>query len=61
MTEGVIVMIAATRKLKEMCMVDGRVDSACMSVEYEAMMIGGSGGNIGSGGAGALVLLFEGW
>lgn len=49
MTEGVMVMIAAIKKLKAECIVDGRVDSACMRVEYEAMMIGGSGGKSGSG------------
>jgi hypothetical protein len=32
MTDGVIVMMAATRKLNEMWIVDGRVDKACMIV-----------------------------
>jgi len=49
-TEGVNVITAAIRKLKAVCIVDGNVDMTCMSVEYEAMMIGGNGGKLGSGG-----------
>jgi len=49
-TEGVIVMTAAIKRLKPVCIIDGRVDMACMSVEYEAIIIGGSGGKLGSGG-----------
>lgn len=47
MTEGVIVITAATTKLKAECMLDGRVESACSKVVYDAIMIGGSGGRAG--------------
>ena len=49
-TEGVMVMTAAIKKLKAVWIVDGKVDMACMRVEYEAMIIGGKGGKLGSGG-----------
>jgi len=48
MTEGVIVMIAATKKLKAECIVDGSVERACIRVEYDAMIMGGNGGKSGS-------------
>ena len=44
MTEGVIVLSAATMKLNAAWIVVGKIDRACMSVVYEAMMIGGKGG-----------------
>ncbi len=40
-------MTAATRKLKLLWIVEGRVERAWRSVEYEAMMMGGSGGRAG--------------
>lgn len=61
MTEGVIVMIAAKRKLNAECIVLGRVESACMRVEYDAMMIGGRGGKSGSGANSAAELPTAGW
>jgi hypothetical protein len=48
MTEGVIVMITATMKLNAEWIVDGNVENACMSVVYEAIIIGGRGGKAGS-------------
>jgi len=61
MTEGVMVMMAANRKLKEVWMVDGRVERACIRVEYDAMMIGGNGGKSDSAGTGTDCDGFEGW
>ena len=46
-TEGVMVMMAATRKWKAECVVVGSVESAWIKVVYDAMMIGGRGGNSG--------------
>lgn len=46
-TEGVMVIIAASMKLKVEWIADGRVDKAYMIVLYDAMMIGGSGGKSG--------------
>lgn len=62
MTDGVIVMMAATKKLNAEWTVVGSVDRACIKVEYEAMIIGGSGGKLGSGG-GVVALMdpWEGW
>jgi hypothetical protein len=56
-----MVMIAANRKLKEVWMVDGRVERACIRVEYDAMMIGGNGGKSDSAGIGTDCDGFEGW
>jgi hypothetical protein len=47
MTEGVMVMMAATMNVKAERMVDGRVDRACIKVVYEAIIIGGKGGKSG--------------
>jgi len=47
MTEGVIVMIAAKRKLNAECRFVGKDENICIRVEYDAMIIGGSGGNSG--------------
>ncbi len=51
MTEGVIVWKAAQRKVKLECTADGRVDRRYTIVLYEAMMIGGNGGNSGGSAA----------
>ena len=48
MTEGVIVMMAATKKLEAECIVEGSVERACIRVEYDAIMMGGRGGKSGS-------------
>jgi hypothetical protein len=48
MTEGVIVMIAPTIRLKPVWMMEGNEPSAWRSVVYEAMMMGGKGGRAGS-------------
>lgn len=44
MTDGVIVWKAAYRNANDECSAVGNELSRCMSVEYEAMMMGGSGG-----------------
>ena len=44
---------AAWRKVKLECTAEGRVERRWMSVEYEAMMIGGKGGNSGCDSAAA--------
>lgn len=60
MTDGVIVIMAATMKLKARCIVEGNVERACIKVEYDAMIIGGSGGKSGSIDD-AISVGFEGW
>jgi len=56
-----MVIMAAKMKLKDVWMVDGSVERACIRVEYDAMMIGGSGGKSGSAGTGTDWEGFEGW
>lgn len=51
MTDGVMVMMAPTMRLKPVWAMVGREPNAWRSVVYEAMMIGGSGGSAGSEGA----------
>lgn len=51
MTEGVMVMIAPTIKLKPVWMIEGNEPKAWRRVVYDAMMIGGRGGRAGSGAA----------
>lgn len=53
MTLGVIVMTAPTMRLKAVCVMVGSEPRACMSVVYEAMIIGGNGGRAGSEGMSA--------
>ena len=55
MTDGVIVMIAAIKKLNAEWMALGTFERACSRVEYDAIRIGGRGGKSGSGGGMAAV------
>jgi hypothetical protein len=46
-TDGVTVISAAETNWKKLRTVDGRVETKCMKVLYDAMMIGGNGGRAG--------------
>jgi hypothetical protein len=52
MTEGVMVWKAAYRKVNPECTAEGSVDRTYTRVEYDAIMIGGNGGNSGCAGGG---------
>lgn len=56
MTDLVTVLRAAVMKLKVACIAEGNIDTACIRVVYEAIMIGGRGGkSAGCGGGGGSI------
>lgn len=46
-TDGVMVWKAACKKVKPECTAVGKFEQRWRNVEYEAMIIGGNGGNAG--------------
>ena len=52
---------AAVMKLKVACIAEGRAETACINVVYEAMIRGGKGGKSAGCGAGGGSLGWDGW